>query len=145
MPTGVKRPTVDDKRAAVALFDALGVKEAHARTGWSIKAITGWAAKDVFRTHTHAMPDWTAENWEEHLVTMLKGVAVLAATREMAVAPHAEAAIANRIRTSAVHDVQLLTGKATERTEAVEVTAHDAMALADELAARRAANASAVA
>lgn len=136
---GVKKspPTVDDKRAAVALFDALGPKEASARSGWSQKAITGWAAKDVFRTHTHAMPDFTKEDWTEHLVGILKGVAVLAAQRELACAPLAEASIANRIRTTAVHDVQLLTGKATERTEAIEVTASEALSLADELAARR--------
>lgn len=134
----VHKPSDDDRRAAVALFDAVGINEASARTGWSKQAIAKWASKDTWRVKPDLPVDFTAGDWQEQLTNTLRQVAVLAASRELHLTPYADAGLANRIRTTAVHDVQLLSGKATERTEAVEVKSTDAMKLADELAKRRA-------
>lgn len=138
----VHKPSDNDRRAAVALFDAIGIEEAASRTGWSKQAVAKWAASDKYRTPApDAGIDFTAENWQEHLADVLRQVAVSAASRELQLSAMADGNLANRIRTTAVHDVQLLTGKATERTEAVEVKQSDAVKLADELAKRRASHA----
>lgn len=133
-----KTPTDVDRKAAVALADAVGIEEAAGRTGWSKNAITRWSSSDKYRSHTRAEVDFTAENWAEQLTRTLQAVALIAAERELVLSPLADISLANKVRTTAVHDVQLLTGKATERTDSVEVTASEAQSLADELAARRA-------
>lgn len=131
-------PTDNDRVAAVAIFDALGPDEAQRITGWSAKTITAWARKEVYRTHAPATPDFTEEDWATQLAKTLKAVSLVAATRELSLAPQAEGVLANKIRTTAVHDIQLLEGKATERTESVDATEQEALALMDAIQSRKA-------
>ena len=131
-------PTDTDRKAAVALVDALGLDEAADRLPWSKKTIQAWARSEAYRTHAPAREEFNEADWEEQLIKTLKSVAMIAADRELALAPQAEISLANKVRTTAVSDVRLLTGKATSRTEATDSTEQEILRLADELSARRA-------
>lgn len=133
-----KTPTDQDRVDAVALCDEFGPDEASARTGWSAKSILAWSRKEVYRTHAPARVDFSEEDWEEQLVRTLKAVALISAERELSLAPQAEMALANKARTTAVHDIRLLEGKVTERTEAIDATEAEARKLAEDIAIRRA-------
>jgi hypothetical protein len=64
---------------------------------------------------------------------LLRSIAVIAATRELELAPRSEIGFVNKIRTTAIHDLQLLEGKATERHESTAMTEKEAAELAERL------------
>lgn len=126
-------PSEELKAEIVEYAEANSIEEASAHYGYSAKTIAKWVMNSDIHSLTHARITYTPEEWQEQMKDMLRSIAVIAATRELELAPRSEIGFVNKIRTTAIHDLQLLEGKATERHESTALTEKEAAELAERL------------
>lgn len=125
--------TEAEKAEALALYAEVGKAEAARRTGISAGTIGAWASRagvatvaaDVTRAATDvsaARRTYVAEEFRTQMVEALARVAVFAAAKELERLAGGKASLHEIVgaRTRAIHDLQLLTGAATGRTELTE-------------------------
>lgn len=131
------RPVYTDaqKAEALDLYESLGAAEAQRRTGinagtirsWASRAGVATAAAETTRAATEvstAQRIHRAEEFRTQMVATLAEVARTAAAKELALLQSGKATLHEVVgaRTRAIHDLQLLTGAATGRTEHLERT-----------------------
>lgn len=129
-------PDDDLKAEIVEYAEANSIEKASAHYGYSAKTIAKWQMNSQIHSLTHARITYTPEEWQEQMKDLLRSIAVIAATRELELAPRSEIGFVNKIRTTAIHDLQLLEGKATERHESTAMTEKEAAELARKLSER---------
>lgn len=124
----------DELRAEIVEYaEANSIEEASAFYGYSAKTIAKWQMNRQITNVTHARITYSESEWQDHMKELLRSIAVIAATRELELAPKSEIGFVNKIRTTAIHDLQLLEGKATERHESTALTEKEAAELAERL------------
>lgn len=126
-------PTEELKAEIVEYAEANSIEKASALYGYSAKTIAKWVMNSDIHSLTHARITYSPDEWQEHMKELLRSIAVIAATRELELAPKSEIGFVNKIRTTAIHDLQLLEGKATERHESTAMTEKEAAELAERL------------
>lgn len=126
-------PSEELKAEIVEYADANSIEEASAHYGYSAKTIAKWQMNRQITNVTHARIAYSESEWQDHMKELLRSIAVIAATRELELAPKSEIGFVNKIRTTAIHDLQLLEGKATERHESTALTEKEAAELAERL------------
>jgi hypothetical protein len=129
-------PSEELKAEIVEYAEANSIEKASALYGYSVKTIAKWQMNNQIHSLTHARITYTPEEWQEQMKDLLRSIAVIAATRELELAPRSEIGFVNKIRTTAIHDLQLLEGKATERHESTAMTEKEAAELARKLSER---------
>lgn len=147
--------TAKQKSDALDLVRTEGQAEAARRTGIPLGSIKGWAnragitmedpAPDSVRMAVMVRRRSLAER-KARLLELLGEIAELGAERELELLAMVESNDLRSVvgaRTRAIHDMQLLAGDVTARTEMLvgdaKAQAEEALAVLDELAAKRAA------
>jgi hypothetical protein len=130
-------PTPEQKDEIIEYALEHSIEEANQKYGYSAKSIARWVQVSQMHSLTHARGDYDPEQWKQQMEELLKSIAIIAATRELELAPRSEIGFVNKVRTTAIHDLQLIQGKATERTESTAMTESEAVELATRLAKMR--------
>lgn len=134
-----RRPHTDAERAeALAVYAEVGLAEAHRSTGIPKPTLHRWAVaagldtsevveRSVERNRVAAQASaaartYEAEAFRTEMVTQLAEVARKAVAKELEVLAQESPSLDKIVgaRTRAIHDLQLLTGAATGRTELTE-------------------------
>lgn len=147
---GRTRYTPQQKADALDLYAAHGPAEAERRTGIPKGTIASWASRaglatvaaDVTRAATEvsaARRHYVAEEFRTQMIETLADIATKAAAKELAILANEHPSLDKVVgaRTRAIHDLQLLTGAATGRTETIERTPEVEAELAKVLQMRR--------
>lgn len=142
--------TDDEKAEALELYAQHGAAETARRTGISLGTVKSWASRagvatdaaDVTRAATEvasARRSYVAEEFRTQMVETLAQIAETAAQKELQVLASESPSLDKIVgaRTRAIHDLQLLTGAATGRTETIERTPEVEAELAKVLQLRR--------
>lgn len=143
--------TEAEKAEALALYAEVGKAEAARRTGISAGTIGAWASRTGVATDAAAniraatevaaaKRTYDAQEFRTQMVGRLAEVAQLAAAKELERLADGKASLHEIVgaRTRAIHDLQLLTGAATGRTESVDRTPEVDAELAKVIELRRA-------
>lgn len=144
--------TMDQRAKALADVAELGLAEAAKKTGIPKSTLSHWAGQEGVATvidedarkRTEAATAVSQMSRKQRLIesenrltVQLSVIAELAARAEIDILRKGKPTLNEVVgaRTRAIHDLQLLGGKATERTEVVE-TAEDVASLRDQLRLR---------
>lgn len=146
--------TAEERAAALDAYREHGLSAASSMTGVPKPTLHRWATAEGIDTDAvtersternraaaqvaASRRAYVAEEFRTEMVAQLAALAREAVAHERALLASSDLRAVVGARTRAIHDLQLLTGAATGRTETLEADRQRALELIDELAARRA-------
>lgn len=108
------KPTAQLKAEILSRARELGPDIVAKETGYSAKTITKWLANAELDNLTRIRVDMSPDEFIDNMCALLRAIALDAAMRELELASKSEVGFVNKVRTTAIHDLNLLEGKATE-------------------------------